>query len=329
MEGWIEWFFLSQDETKQEVLKWTAIICIALSIYLHIARRRAEPKEFLNKERQRVQVADVKELSHDTKRIRLSLGDASTVLGLPVGKHLVVYLPNPASCLSSGNWNGKPDPDKGKEEIERKYTPVTGNETPGYVDLVVKVYRPGTVRMPDGKEAAWADGGKGSLFLDSKQPGDYVEIKGPVGVNEYLGRGAFKLPGRSLTVKHVGMLAGGTGLTPMLQVVQAALRDPEDTCKFSLIYANKTEEDILCRDLLEEAAKSSNGRFTLHYTLDFPPAGWQHKSGFITANMIKECLPPPSEETLVLMCGPPPMVEFACKKNLEALGYAKTSMVAF
>ena len=49
-------------------------------------------------------------------------------------------------------------------------------------------------------------------------------------------------------MKHVGMLAGGTGLTPMLQaqetlflfissvlqVVQAALRDSGDTCNFYL-----------------------------------------------------------------------------------------------
>merc|ERR1711862_536596 len=101
----------------------------------------------------------------------------------------------------------------------------------------------------------------------------------------------------------------------MLQVVSAALRDKADATTFSLIYANKTEDDILVRDLLDEAVASSRGRFTVNYTLDFPPAGWTHKKGFITADMIRECLPGPSDSTLVLMCGPPPMVEFACKKN--------------
>jgi len=328
MDQFVEWL-LSDEPVKQECLKWAAIICIALSIYLHYKGWNEELKEFLNKERQKVEILDIKELSHDTKRFRLSLGNDKTILGLPVGKHLVVYVPNPAHCLSSGKWNGKEDPDKLKEEIERKYTPVTGNETPGYVDLVVKVYRPGTVRMPDGKEVIWEDGGKGSLFLDQKKVGDFLEIKGPVGLNEYLGKGEFKLPGRKAKFKEVGMMAGGTGLTPMLQVVTAALRDPDDGTEFTLLYANKTEGDILCRDLLEEAARGSNGRFKLHYTLDFPPEGWQHKTGFITQEMIKECLPGPSKDTLVLMCGPPPMVEFACKKNLEALGYDKTSMVAF
>jgi len=287
------------------------------------------PKTFLTRERKRAQVSDVVELSHDTKRIRLSLGDKSTVLGLPVGKHIVVYAPNPPECISKGTWNGKPDPDKAKPEIDRKYTPVTGNEVSGYVDLVVKVYKPGTVTMPDGKEVSWEDGGKGSLFLDSKKPGDWVEIMGPLGVNEYLGRGTFKLPGKTVSVKHVGMMAGGTGLTPMMQVVQAALRDSGDTTNFYMIYANKKEDDILCREMLDELATDSKGRFKLYYTLDFPPAGWKGKTGFITQEMIKSCLPPPSAETLVLMCGPPPMVEFACKKNLEALGYDKKTLVNF
>jgi len=274
-------------------------------------------------------ISDIQEVSSDTKRTRLSLGTKGTILGLPVGKHITIYAPNPPQCLTSGSWNGKPDLDKGSKEIERKYTPTTGNDTPGHVDLVIKVYRPGKVRMPDGKEADWADGGKMGLYLDSKKPGDYIEIKGPIGVNEYLGKGMFKSPGQTKTLKNIGMLAGGTGLTPMLQVVSAALLDPHDNCKFTLIYANKTEDDILCRDLIEEAEQKSNGRFKVHYTLDFPPSNWKHKVGFITAEMIKECMPPPSDSTLILMCGPVPMIEFACKKNLEALGYARASMVAF
>jgi len=287
------------------------------------------PKAFLDRKRKQAEIIDIVEVSSDTKRFRLSLGSKRTILGLPVGKHIVLYAPNPKNCLSSSKWNGKPDPDKGSAEAERKYTPITGNEVSGYVDLVIKVYRPGTVKMPDGKEIAWEDGGKMSLYLDSKKVGDKIDIMGPLGVNEYLGKGVFKLPGRTLTVNQVGMLAGGTGLTPMLQVVQAALRDPQDTCKFALIYANKTEGDILCRDILDDLVQKSKGRFKVTYTLDFPPAGWKDKKGFITADMIKECLPPPSDDALVLMCGPPPMVEFACKKNLEALKYSKPSMVFF
>merc|ERR1711920_303071 len=133
-------------------------------------------------------------------------------------------------------------------------------------------------KMPDGREMNWSDGGKSSLFLDSKSVGDEIEIMGPVGGNEYLGNGTFKLPGRTATVKNIGMMAGGTGLTPMLQVAQAVLRDPTDTSNLSLIYANKTADDILCRDLLDDLVAQSYGRFNVTYTLDFPPMGWKGKT---------------------------------------------------
>jgi cytochrome-b5 reductase len=304
------------------------VLTISASLLVYFWPRKK--KEFLARgERKRAQIAEVKELSHDTKLFRVSLGHKDTILGLPVGKHITIYAPNPEKCLKSGNWNGKPDPDRGNNEIERKYTPTTGNETPGYVDLVIKVYRPGTTKMPDGKAITWADGGKLGLYLDGKKPGDFIEIMGPAGVNEYLGRGTFKLPGRTITVTKVGMMAGGTGITPMLQVVAAALRDPSDTCEFSLIYANKTQDDILCRDILDDLASMGKGRFKLYYTLDFPPANWQGKTGFITEQMIKDCLPAPCDNSLMLMCGPPPMVEYACKKNLASLGFDKKMMVCF
>eukprot|EP00747_Dinoflagellata_sp_TGD_P166812 gnl/TRDRNA2_/TRDRNA2_190190_c0_seq1.p1 gnl/TRDRNA2_/TRDRNA2_190190_c0~~gnl/TRDRNA2_/TRDRNA2_190190_c0_seq1.p1 ORF type:complete len:319 (+),score=63.36 gnl/TRDRNA2_/TRDRNA2_190190_c0_seq1:79-1035(+) len=286
-------------------------------------------KVLLDRGRKRLRIIDIQTLSADTKLFRISLGAKNTILGLPTGKHIAVFAPNPPSCIKSGKWNGRDDPDRGKLEIDRKYTPTTGDETPGHVDLVIKIYRPGVFKMPDGKEVSWEDGGKMSLYLDSKKVGDEIEVTGPIGLLHALGGGQYKLPGRIVTAKHVGMLAGGTGITPMLQLLQSSLLDPKDTVTYSLIYANKTEEDILVRDLLDDVAAKSSGRIKVTYTLDFPPANWTHKTGFISADMIKECLPPPSADTLVLMCGPPPMVKFACQNNLDELGYPKASYFAF
>ena len=55
------------------------------------------------------------------------------------------------------------------------------------------------------------------------------------------------------------------------QVVAAILEDPADTTEVSLIYANKTENDILTRDMLDKLAAEHPSRFHLHYTLDDPP----------------------------------------------------------
>ena len=57
------------------------------------------------------------------------------------------------------------------------------------------------------------------------------------------------------------------GITPMLQIIKAVLKDTEDTTNVSLLFANQTEEDILLRSELEWLAKH-NKNFSLWYTVD-------------------------------------------------------------
>ena len=128
---------------------------------------------------------------------------------------------------------------------------------------------------------------------------------------------------------RVSMIAGGTGITPMLQLVRAVFRDPEDTTCLSLLLANQTEEDILLRGELEEVAKNHPDRFKLWYTVDRPTEGWQYSSGFICAEIIEKALFPPAEDNLVLLCGPPPMINFACLPNLDKLGYGQKQRFAY
>merc|ERR1711871_378458 len=117
-------------------------------------------------------------------------------------------------------------------EIDRKYTPTTSDEDLGFVDLVIKVYKGGVIdRFPDG--------GKMSQYMDTLKVGDKLDIMGPVGMHTYLGKGKFKSGKKEHSCTKIGMMAGGTGLTPMLQVMNAILRDPNDKTQISLIYANQ------------------------------------------------------------------------------------------
>ena len=59
----------------------------------------------------------------------------------------------------------------------------------------------------------------------------------------------------------------------MLQLINQVLKDPEDTTKMSLVFANQTEEDILVRRELEEAERNNPDRLKLWYTLDRPGDG--------------------------------------------------------
>uniref|UniRef100_A0A674D0U3 cytochrome-b5 reductase n=1 Tax=Salmo trutta TaxID=8032 RepID=A0A674D0U3_SALTR len=184
--------------------------------------------------------------------------------------------------------------------VVRPYTPVSSDDDKGYVDLVVKIYfRNVHVKFPDG--------GKMSQYLESLQLGDVVDFRGPGGLLEYKGH----------------------GITPMLQLVRAIMKDPSDSTTCSLLYANQTEKDILLRDELEEVQVRHPDRFKLWFTVDRAPEGWEYSEGFINADMIQEHLPAPSDDTLVLMCGPPPMIQFACNPNLDKLGYRQSQRFAY
>eukprot|EP00924_Labyrinthula_sp_SR-Ha-C_P004348 augustus_masked-scaffold_3-processed-gene-21.90-mRNA-1 protein AED:0.05 eAED:0.05 QI:0/-1/0/1/-1/1/1/0/293 len=283
-------------------------------------RKKLLKEPFLNsKVSKKVTLIDRIDLSHDSAKLRFALDAENRILGLPVGKHFKLNFPN-LQGVKEGEWNGREDKEAKLKVLKRSYTPTSGDELPGVVDLVVKFYRPND---------RFCDGGKVSRQLDSFKVGDTMEIQGPFGRIEYLGKGKFKL-GRNVVHKpKVSMMAGGSGITPMYQILTNALKDKEDSTEFKLIYANQKETDILLRPELEALQAENPSRFSLHYTLDFPDDGWSYSKGFITHEMIAENLFEAGAETLNLMCGPPPMIKFACRANLDKLGHEKDCQIEF
>ena len=228
------------------------------------------------KERQQLEVGEKVFISHDTVRLRFVLPKATPVLGLPIGKHFKIYAPmaKVVKPKKAGEWNGREDMEQERTEIERKYTPTTSDDEVGYVDLVIKVYKGGVVdRFPDG--------GKMSQYLGGLKPGDKVDVTGPVGTHTYLGNGKFKSGAKEHTCKKLGMMAGGTGLTPMLQVIAAVLKNPADPTQLYLIYANQTEVRAarFCTMLRRNSAHFSDappdclGRHPLPRDARGPPEG--------------------------------------------------------
>ena len=257
-----------------------------------------------------VKLIEKEKLSHDTRRFRFSLPSEKHVLGLPVGQH--IYLS--ARILD--------------KMIVRPYTPVTSDDDHGYFDLVIKVYFANVnPRFPEG--------GKLTQYMEAMNIGDSIPVRGPSGNLIYRGNGSFAIrknktsPFVISSYKKVGMIAGGTGITPMLQLVEAVLKNPSDQTQLWLLFANQTESDILLRDRLTELAKQRPDQFKLWFTVDRSESGWQYSTGFVNADMIKEHLPAPSTDTLVLLCGPPPMIKFACDPNLDKLSYPAANRFAY
>jgi cytochrome-b5 reductase len=68
-------------------------------------------------------------------------------------------------------------------------------------------------------------------------------------------------------IKHIGMIAGGTGITPMFQLIKDICYHKEDKTKLSLVFCNKTEEDILLHEELDTLASENPGQFDVWYTV--------------------------------------------------------------
>lgn len=58
-------------------------------------------------------------------------------------------------------------------------------------------------------------------ILDKLNIGDTVEVKGPVGSFVYSAPGKYTFKGKPSTMSRINMVAGGTGITPMYQVITA------------------------------------------------------------------------------------------------------------
>jgi len=252
-------------------------------------------------------------LSHDTARFTIGLPKGH-VLGLPTGQHVTIQFKD---------TDGK--------AVQRSYTPTTDDTVVGEVSLVIKVYRPMPPKFPEG--------GKMSQYLDNLKIGDMIRMKGPKGHLTWIGKGGnftYKPVGKPLQerkCKCVGMIAGGTGITPMLQVLNAIFTNPGDSkVKVKMIYANQTPDDILVREELEALAAQYPDRFQLWYTVDRVEGNnWKYSTGFISKDMVEQQLlfDDHRKNTQFFMCGPPPMIKYACLPNLQEFGYTDKDWVVF
>ena len=104
--------------------------------------------------------------------------------------------------------------------------------------------------------------------------------------------------------------AVGSGITPMWQVMQAVAANPDDKTQVTLIYTNKTEQDILLREEFDKLAKTDK-RFKVVYGLDNIPKGFAGFEGYLTQEIASKELPKPelANKTKIFVCGPPGQVE--------------------
>lgn len=151
------------------------------------------------------------------------------------------------------------------QNVLRSYTPISSDDDKGYFDMLIKSYPQGNI----------------SKLVGDMKIGQKLEFQGPKGAMVYT-------PNMK---KHIGMICGGSGITPMWQIAQAIAKNRpalggNDVTEVDLIFANVSEEDILMKKSLDDIAAKDKS-FRVHYVLNNPPEGWKGSVGFVTPDIIK------------------------------------------
>jgi len=159
--------------------------------------------------------------------------------------------------------------------IARPYNPLTVDE-PGSLTILVKKYADAKI------------GGK----LHELEAGQTIDVKG--GFQQW----SFE----PYKYAHYGMVAGGTGITPLMQALTCILeKDPN--AKVTLVCANKTPQDVLLADELAALQKAHPKRLTVYHHID-SVAGSQ-----VSPEVLKRHLPAAGPGVLVMVCGPMGLVK--------------------
>ncbi|ODQ80907.1 hypothetical protein BABINDRAFT_160352 [Babjeviella inositovora NRRL Y-12698] len=169
---------------------------------------------------------------------------------------------------------------KGSNVI-RPYTPVSDVNQKGQLEFVIKHY----------------EGGKFTTHLFGLEENDIVSFKGPI----------LKWKWEPNQFKSVALIAGGTGITPLYQLLHEITKNPEDKTEVKLFYGSKTPEDILLRKEIAAIA-AKHPQVSVTYFVDSKAGSSDDtlNEGYITKEFIAANFAKPSADNKVFVCGPPP-----------------------
>lgn len=209
--------------------------------------------------------------------------------------------------------------------VARAYTPLPIIPGSNKLEFLIKNYPDGVV----------------TPFLWKLKPGDTIRVRGPITALHY----------EPNSVRNLGLIAGGTGITPILSLIRHICHNTEDMTKITLIYCNRNDKSIYLKKELDDLQKRYSGQLSIIYSLDElkdtqKETYYNSKSyhiGLIDKEFLKSKLPPPSDNhsTGVMVCGSEGFLSYVSgpKKNdndpgpvgglLKQLGYTSFDIYKF
>lgn len=178
-------------------------------------------------------------------------------------------------------------------EVVRSYSMATMASDLPRIELLIRI-------LPGGIMSGWLE--------NQAKPDDVVEIRGPYG--QFFLKEKVREP-------HI-MIAGGTGLAPMLSMLAALRRVPGRKPKTILSFGCQSPEGLFALDQLDLHQQwSPTLQVRIAVDRGTPPAGVQ------VGNPVEALTPADglTPDSVAYLCGPPGMIA-AARAHLEALGLA-------
>ncbi|CAG8583688.1 12338_t:CDS:10 [Gigaspora margarita] len=152
-------------------------------------------------------------------------------------------------------------------------------KSPKCFSVIIKIYKEGLM----------------SRYLDKLLDGFEIKVRGPFGIDRRMDRRMDDLiprPNSNPLLNNddcwdtLFMLCGGTGLSPMLQLIDYHFEHKDKDFKLFLLFANNKIHDIIHKRYLDKLELTSNGKLKVTYILKYPPKKWDGLTGFIDENII-------------------------------------------
>lgn len=213
------------------------------------------------------------------------------------------------------------------EWLQGFYSPLSRPQEEGYVEILCRTD---------------TTGGKVIDFLNAVRPGQEAYLKAMGGLRLEFEGGKIYHDGRE--IRQISLLAGGTGIAPMVQIVRSYLYhtvgegavpgapapDPA-THGVRLVYAAERDFDLAFTAMLESIEQKNPDLFSHYVVLNQPPLGWTEGVGFVDEDTVKKYLhfPPQEDAGQLFVCCGPPIFELMMCRMLKAAGYPRHHVFAY
>jgi ferredoxin-NADP reductase len=152
------------------------------------------------------------------------------------------------------------------------------------------------------------DDGEVSPYLtDVLQPGDQLELRGPIG-----GYFTWQVAAGGPLL----LVAGGSGIVPLMAMIRHRAAHTS-TVPTRLLYSSRTFDDIIYRQELAQLTAADPTLMVVHTLTRHRPQGWTGYGRRIDRTMLAEVAWPPSEQPQAFVCGPTALVETVASALVE------------